>query len=503
MGAGVALAAVLMSACSRPEARRAAVDEGVAALGRALSPDGSPDDLTRAAELLENAARLNPDSATAFGNLGIADWKLGRLDDAARAFKKAADLAPDDPRSLEFLSQVCVQEGDLEQARLALDRAFQRTSDTARILTAMGVASARAGGERLAQEFLTSALEQDERYLPALYNMAVLHRDFLKDNETAAVYFRRYVQAASSPGAVPDPLRLELAKDHSTPAASPSVPAKVASAPAPAPAPAEPDPAAISRILTDVRRAVKAEEVDRALILLKNAARTYPSDPMLTWELAALYECHLGDLEKAAGIYETFAETFGDDHRAGEARKRAALCRRNTERASSRSPVTLDGAVPDPDTALRLWSEGLRYHNAGDWDKAIERYRQAAQCDASLISAWYNLGLAYKAKEDLAAAADAFEHVLGLKPDMVEAEYMLGVIHRDARRPDEAIVHLGRALQMDPRHERAHFVIGLVYRDLKRHDEARLHFERTIELAPRSVYAEKARAFLNLPSHGQ
>ena len=491
-----ALAVVLLSACSRPEDRRASLDDGVSALRGALSPEGSQDDLKTAVQALEDAARLNPNSATAFGNLGIAYWKLGRLDDAIEAFQKAADLAPDDSRPLEFLCQVYIEKEDWEQGRLALDRAFQRTADTARILTAMGVASARAGAAHLAQEFLTSALEQNERYPPALYNMGVLYRDFLKDKETAAVYFRQYVQAASTPGAAVDPLRLELAKDHTASPAAPSTPPRTAPVrPTPNPTP---DPAITARILEDVRQAVKKDEVDRALIVLKDAVKTYPSDPMFVWELATLYEGRLGAPEKAAKLYDAFASTFSDDRRAEEARKRAATCRYTAERLTA-SPRTLDSSVPDPDAALRLWSEGLRFHNAGDWDKAIRCYRQATQYDSSLISAWYNLGLVYKSKGLLDDAAGAFEHVLGLKPDMIEAEYMLGVIYRDARKPAEAITHLKRALQMNPRHERAHFVIGLVYRDLDQTDNARLHFERTIELAPRGVYAEQARTFLNLP----
>jgi tetratricopeptide (TPR) repeat protein len=495
---GAVLAAVLLTACSQdPEARQAALHRGMAALRRALSPEGTEADLAAAAERLGDAARLNPASATAFGNLGIACWKLGRLDDAAAAFGRCAELAPDDARPLEFLCQVHIAKDEWEQARLALDRAFQRTTERERILTAMGVATARAGGKHLAKDFLTSALERNNHYPPALYNMGVLHRDYLDDAESAAAYFRRFLEAASAPGADVHPLRLELAKDNlglsgETPDTEPAETAQPVSAVDPDPTPAE-----IAAIIHDARKALADEETDRALIVLKQAAERYPEDPMLVWELATLYEGPLEDPGRAAEWYTRFVATFPYDRRVTEARKRAASCRFAAEHQAAPA-MPPDSAIPDPDTALRVWSKGLRLHNAGNWEEAAACYRDALKHDPALISAWYNLGLVSKTQGRLDAAIDAFEHALGLKPDMVEAQYMLGVVYRDAGRLDDAATHLERALQMHPQHARAHCVLGLVYHDQKAPEKARLHLEQTIALAPRSRYAEEARRVLRL-----
>jgi tetratricopeptide (TPR) repeat protein len=491
-------AAMLLTACTQdPEARQAALHRGVAALRRAVSPEGTEADLAAAAERLAEAARLNPGNATAFGNLGIACWKLGRLDEAAAAFGRCAELAPGDARPLEFLCQVYIAKDEWEQARLALDRAFQRTADGARILTAMGVATAHAGGKHLARDFLNSALEQDDRYPPALYNMAVLYRDYLDDAETAATFFRRFVEAAAAPGADVHPLRLELAKDNlGLPRAEPAPDTERPDTERPA-APAEPDPtpAEVAAIIRRARQALAGEEADRALIVLKQAVKQYPADPMLVWELATLYEGPLDDPGRAAEWYGRFVASFPEDRRVTEARKRAASCRFAAEHQAA-PEMPPDNAIPDPDAALRVWSKGLRLHNAGKWDEAAACYRAALKHDPDLISAWYNLGLVAKTQNRTQEAIDAFEHALGLKPDMVEAEYMLGVTLYDTGRLDDAATHLQRALQMHPQHARAHFVLGLVYRAQDAPERARLHFERTIELAPQSRYADEARQAL-------
>jgi Zn-dependent protease len=55
---------------------------------------------------------------------------------------------------------------------------------------------------------------------------------------------------------------------------------------------------------------------------------------------------------------------------------------------------------------------GLAYHKSGELDEAIARYRQALAHDDDFALAYYNLGLAYLAKERLPLATSAFRAVL-------------------------------------------------------------------------------------------
>ena len=87
---GVSAILVGFASCSRDDAGRTSLNEGLEKLRAGLAPGGTAADLQAAAALLKTAAGRIPRSATAFGNLGVACWKLGRLDDAARALRRAA-----------------------------------------------------------------------------------------------------------------------------------------------------------------------------------------------------------------------------------------------------------------------------------------------------------------------------------------------------------------------------------------------------------------------------
>jgi Zn-dependent protease len=71
---------------------------------------------------------------------------------------------------------------------------------------------------------------------------------------------------------------------------------------------------------------------------------------------------------------------------------------------------------------------GLEYQQAGQWDEAIARYRQATAHDERFAMAYYNLGLAYWAKGRTSLAVSAFRAALQEGGDMavrVQAEFRL------------------------------------------------------------------------------
>jgi hypothetical protein len=65
----------------------------------------------------------------------------------------------------------------------------------------------------------------------------------------------------------------------------------------------------------------------------------------------------------------------------------------------------------DPDTEV-----GIRYAQAGLWDKAAGALRSAAVASPGVASAHYNLGMTYDAMGDHRAAIDAIERALSIEP---------------------------------------------------------------------------------------
>lgn len=122
---------------------------------------------------------------------------------------------------------------------------------------------------------------------------------------------------------------------------------------------------------------------------------------------------------------------------------------------------------------------GLEYHQAGQLDEAIARYRQATAHDEQFSLAYYNLGLAYWAKGRLPLAESAFRAALqsgGDRSAQVQAELRLRELaaidhdHGEAAGPapppllpgETAQVRVGGSPSLDPGVERRLWLSVLV-----------------------------------------
>ena len=186
----VPVLAVLLSGCS------AGTGDELLAEGMDKLEQGQYE---QAASLLEQAAIKLPSSATAQCNLGIAYWKLNSNEDAVAAFRKAAELNPQETVPLEYIARVLKEEKDLEGARSALKEAGKRLSGSGspRILTAIAVIDLEQDNTYAAYDFLMQSLEADPDYPPALYNLARLYREKLKNYKMAARFYGKYIKIAS------------------------------------------------------------------------------------------------------------------------------------------------------------------------------------------------------------------------------------------------------------------------------------------------------------------
>lgn len=139
----------------RPAARirgitRAVLPVGGAALVCTLlvgsGKAGPPDPRTRR-ELWEKVARLNPDSAPAHINLGVAHEDEGRLDAAADAYRTALRLQPSLVEARYNLGNVFASRGDYALAVRAYEETLERTPDHAAARKNLGLALLQLGRE--------------------------------------------------------------------------------------------------------------------------------------------------------------------------------------------------------------------------------------------------------------------------------------------------------------------------------------------------------------------
>ncbi len=468
------------------------------------------------AEFLEQ----NPQSLTAQANLGLLNMQTGDLTEAVAALNRATELAPDKALLWELLGEILTRTGNAEGALEVLGRVRRPTEIT---WTRMAIAALHAGRPEGTQHYLERSLKENPYYAPALYNLAVFHRDVQNAPVEALAYYRRFREAdPQNDRAVPlddaflRQSRLEPAVDQTTAVvnvqADLSVHAMISGMEEQEETEVETEPARIdtsavavsdpppppvqvvrpatspARPVSESRKLIQRANVeiadgneDAALILLKDAVQRYPDDADAVWALAVYYDRHQNLRDRAEGLYATFVHMFPEDPRA-RARQAAAPPPRPPAAAAL--------------TAETLFRKGLEHYNRQEWGAAVDAYRQALSLDPDSASCAYNLGLAYKAKEDLDAAVAAFRHALSLEPEMIKSLYMLGLTEIHRRRNADALSHLNRLIGIQPDFAKAHYLLGSVYQTENRPDAAVFHFDRFLVLEPNDKAAPQVRRWI-------
>jgi Flp pilus assembly protein TadD len=94
---------------------------GVLYLTRYTGQTRHPDDLRAALDNLTRAVTLDPTLNLAFRGLGVAQKEAGKTAEAVAAWEKAASLNPRDGFSVISLASACLESGQKEKARMALE----------------------------------------------------------------------------------------------------------------------------------------------------------------------------------------------------------------------------------------------------------------------------------------------------------------------------------------------------------------------------------------------
>lgn len=476
----------------------------------------------RAAHHLEQAVKNSPVSSSAYCNLGVAYAGMQELDRALYALTMAADLESHDPRPMLMLADVLRKAGRWDDARDVLVKLQSGLPDDPVILTHLALLEYCDGEMGKAQSLLTQALAADSKYVPALFNMALLKRDYEDEPLDALRYFSRYLtvvqdgaradaahvekaevetqklrlrlsssaepQSAVSrpPGKLP-----ELASTIKTQAESPQddkvAPDKMTDDKNSQPAIEEPDSTPLIAE-PEATQAINREDYEKALVRLKQNVREEPGNASALWALAVTYDKGLGQSDKASSTYRLFAETFPSDLRA----ERASRLSRQSDPDDQQARDVVEKVG-----LRKTLRNAVRQHQAGNMESAITLYERVLAIDETNASVTYNSGMAYRSIGDLQSAQRAFEQALGLAPDMTKASYMLAVVQREQGQKEAAITTVRRTLATDPENARAHFLLGILYQETNRNGLSRKHLEQTVALAPNSESAQKARTWLD------
>lgn len=359
-------------------------------LGLAYGRIGQQENAQSAFEL---SARLDPKFVEPVYNTGVILAESGRDAQAVTCFEKAARLDSADTRALEYKSRIFCRNQRWDDARRALNEAYQRAPREPRILTAMALQELQAGNVMRSISFLQEALEHDARYAPAIYNLAVINYHWLKNDNQAAPLFKDYLRLAPK-GEGAEKAAQALREINKTPA----VPAEKTPLPPPAAAPVKSEPPVIAPAVAKAEKekpsapaaAPSCEELIRVARQLEQQGRR---------------EAAVNNYLRAAREAERAGRPSIRDQAAREAN---GLCAQN---------------------AGAHYEMGLYWVERGQSDEALAHLKQAAEFSNS----WYeaNMALARVAvdKTEFDTAVVALKQADQNSPDRPEALWMLAQMY--------------------------------------------------------------------------
>ena len=151
--------------------------------------------------------------------------------------------------------------------------------------------------------------------------------------------------------------------------------------------------------------------------------------------------------------------------------------------------------------ALSYNNQGVKYSGASQWDKAVEAYNQALKLMPDMAEPKKNISSAYwnravelsRAGRDMEAVA-AYRQVLTRDPRNKEAYNNLGAIYFRVGNYESAIAQFRSALKLDPGSRELRENLAIAYHkrgsallEKKAYSQAAAEFEKGLEIAPDNI----------------
>lgn len=451
-----------------------------------------------AVQAFEESLRLDPEFMEPSFNLGVLLYRSGDADQALRRLEEAALNDKDGTRALEYAAYICMQMEDWSEARRMLQRAGSRSASSPRIATMLSLADMKLAGTEMAGFHLMQALDKNAEYGPALYNLGLLHKDYLKNPAQAFSFFSQYVDLN------PEGPRAEAAKAHleqcrsaagsendtvvaekpDSPAAPPMRPATLvvetieSSLQAARKAAADDKPRdALNHFLKAAAEAGRSGATARQRLILEEAADKCPNLEAAHASLGT-YWLTRGKSSEAMSAFLKAVEIDARQAPSQMGLANAALAEGEYDIAASALKTAVALAPDNPDA---LWSLAELYESEElDWpDRAMECYRQFEQLfpgDPRVLKARAKLFSPAAAPEGqppapqagLSPASDAMQRLQLKRPmQRLRSEAMQafnrGYSFQLQEDWDRAIYYYRHAIENDDTFLNAYFSLGVVY----------------------------------------
>lgn len=343
-------------------------------------------DLQQAETLLAAVLEQDPGNVNALMNLSIARLKAGDAETALQGFRKVADLARDDSRPLEYMAAIYMDNNQWREASDVLTEAAGRDPRSPSILTAQALVDLYTAGAPAARERLTHVLAMAPTYPPALFNLAVIERDWMKTPVEGRKYFQRYLAVAKNETHSPiaRAALLEKAPVPRRSASSSPLPQKSVAAPTPTP----PTPRDPRKAMDAFSQGVRLHQTGKTTEAIREYLTAIQNDPAM-----AKAHFNLGLLLREKGDYQKARDAF----------ESAVNCA--------------------PDMTDARYMLGLTLSALGDDTAAATQFKSILEKAPKHAASHLALGLIYKKdKTKLAEARRELSAYLALDPDGASAK---------------------------------------------------------------------------------
>ncbi|MDD5543796.1 MAG: tetratricopeptide repeat protein [Acidobacteriia bacterium] len=157
--------------------------------------------------------------------------------------------------------------------------------------------------------------------------------------------------------------------------------------------------------------------------------------------------------------------------------------------------------VPPTEAQILLIKEGVRFHDQGDFEKAIANYQEALKINPDVVEALYELSFSQFAKgdysESLATALKGAEY----RSKLIDQLYLqIGNCLDSLGRTKEAIDVYKKAMKGSPSDSLLYFNLALAQQNLAKTKDAEKSFERALVLNPNHPGSHRSLGGLYLKS---
>ncbi len=137
-----------------------------------------------------------------------------------------------------------------------------------------------------------------------------------------------------------------------------------------------------------------------------------------------------------------------------------------------------------PRAVQELCREGFASSVRGDYNEALNYFREAVEDQPEDAEAWFGLGNCYVGLDQPGDAIAAYQQVIAKDPDNANAHYVLGHYYLKLERYSDAVSTFKETLARKADHIPARYEMGLAYGQLGRHEDEKGAYEEIITLAP-------------------